>query len=460
MAIHGHTDKFKFAKFLEKHLSVAQPIKNESLLQGRKEELKHIERALLTPGKQVFIVGERGVGKSSLAAVAALRYKHEDNDYLSIDCGPDSSLASIIANIVYKSLKASRVYSRTENKSASFGFSFTNIFKAEGNISESAKLNNIREEISDLSDAVRVMEWLAQTHSERTVIVIDEFDRISSKEERIKFADLLKHIGDQSINVKFLFTGVAENVYELLGAHPSSSRQITTIQLPRINFNDRWSIIRKPVQDLDLVIDHELEIRISLISDGFPYYIHLITQKILWSVFDDANNVTTINETHYREALAEAINDCAMEYKRPYDLAITRPDENIEDILWSTADTEFLVRNSKELYASYQYITRKRQRKELDIATYKKYLSKIGKPEYGEIITRTEPRKDYFTYKEKMLRGYVRLQAEAHGILLYDSPASAPTPLTANATSSRTGYHAGSIPPGVAFSRKTLDSDE
>ena len=40
-------------------------------------------------------------------------------------------------------------------------------------------------------------------------LVIDEFDQITSSEERTKFSSFLKVLGDRGVNIKFVVTGVA-----------------------------------------------------------------------------------------------------------------------------------------------------------------------------------------------------------------------------------------------------------
>ena len=61
-------------------------------------------------------------------------------------------------------------------------------------------------------------------------------------------------------------------------------------------------------------------------------------------------------------------------------------------------------------------------------------------------------KKGMYSYKEKMLRGYVRMQAEAHGIELIgeQTEAKATHHVTARASS---GYYQSKVPKGVYFDR-------
>ena len=64
-------DRHAFGERLNELVSPAQPIQSIENLQGRTKELARIEKALFAPGRHIFIYGDRGVGKSSLAAAAA-----------------------------------------------------------------------------------------------------------------------------------------------------------------------------------------------------------------------------------------------------------------------------------------------------------------------------------------------------------------------------------------------------
>jgi uncharacterized protein len=66
---------------------------------------------------------------------------------------------------------------------------------------------------------------------------------------------------------------------------------------------------------------------------------------------------------------------------------------------------------------------------------------------YGAVLTQLEGRQGLYTYTEKMLRGYVRMQAEANGTALSgEQPARKQAMHVGNA---RSGYRGPSIPRGV-----------
>ncbi|VAW77177.1 hypothetical protein MNBD_GAMMA12-1544, partial [hydrothermal vent metagenome] len=70
MAISGY-DYHTFGEKLNTLVFPSQPVHSEEYLFGRQKELERIKKALLASGRHAFIFGDRGVGKSSLAATAA-----------------------------------------------------------------------------------------------------------------------------------------------------------------------------------------------------------------------------------------------------------------------------------------------------------------------------------------------------------------------------------------------------
>jgi hypothetical protein len=122
---------------------------------------------------------------------------------------------------------------------------------------------------------------------------------------------------------------------------------------------------------------------------------------------------------HYHLGLRIAIESINAELKRPYEMAVSHRAEEFEDVVWSTADGEQLFRPLDDLYQSYKLVLRKRlDRPELDRKKYSETVRKLRATAFGEILSPLANRPGWYTYKEQMLRGYVRMQADANGVEL------------------------------------------
>jgi uncharacterized protein len=65
----------KFAQLMGRVLSPSRAIESPELLKGRDDQLREIRRAWYQGGRQIFIYGYRGVGKTSLAQTAAHQHQ-------------------------------------------------------------------------------------------------------------------------------------------------------------------------------------------------------------------------------------------------------------------------------------------------------------------------------------------------------------------------------------------------
>ena len=269
-------DRETFAKRLNELVSPSQPIQSIEHLYGRVQELDQIDKALYAPGRHVFIYGDRGVGKSSLAAAAARQYQSSDADYLDVGCGPDATLSSVVANIALQALQRSRVRTTKTTTKAGVSWRFLTLERSAEEVAR-----DLHTEVRTVLDAVEVLREVAEIHSEKPIVVLDEFDRIQDSATRHIFADLVKHLGDKKVNLKFIFTGVAASLTELLGAHQSAIRQFATIELGRLSWDGRWDISLAVTDAFKLELPKDIYVRIAAVSDGFPYYVHLITEKMM-----------------------------------------------------------------------------------------------------------------------------------------------------------------------------------
>ena len=96
--------------------------------------------------------------------------------------------------------------------------------------------------------AVEAIVEVVKFHSETPIIIIDEFNQIESEKERKLFAVYLKSLGDRGVNIKFIITGVAQSLKQLLSDHGSGFRQLDTINLERLYWGPRETIVNEAIK--------------------------------------------------------------------------------------------------------------------------------------------------------------------------------------------------------------------
>lgn len=82
----GNLSEQEFANILHTYLSPSKAIQSEEHLYGRDTQLQPIKEALYSPGRTVFIYGDRGVGKTSLAQTVAFGHQYAEYDAIIKAC--------------------------------------------------------------------------------------------------------------------------------------------------------------------------------------------------------------------------------------------------------------------------------------------------------------------------------------------------------------------------------------
>lgn len=452
MTISGYT-RDEFGRKLNSVVSAARPINSIQFLKGRDDKLEEIDRALYAVGRHIFVYGHRGVGKSSLAATAAYQYQSSDAEPILVSGSPDETFNSIIANIAAQALNRAKTEAiRTQT---SLSMEFRGLKWSTGQEVSTIDLAN---QIKTVGDATELLKQVAAKHSKKPAVVLDEFDTIPNPEDRSRFAALLKQMGDQGIGLKFFITGVGESCDELLGAHQSAHRQLATIELQRLPWEARREIVDDALGAFDLNIDDNVNWRIAIISDGFPYYIHLIVEKMLWDAFAAKDAPTTLSWEHFYAGLRVAIEETNAALRRPYEKAVLQRAPEYEDVVWATADGDDLFRSLSDMHYSYRRIIAKRDaRPELEAARFKDIVRSLKNPALGQILQPILKRPGWYEYKEKMLRGFVRMQAEANRVELTGEREAPKQQM--HVGNARTGTFGPSIPRGVNTGKKMREEE-
>jgi MoxR-like ATPase len=119
MAIPGLTAE-AFERQLAAVIRPSRPVDSFECLIDRSDELDRIEQAIASPGRHVFIYGERGAGKTSLAHTAAYRHESSYAEPAFCACGRQTTFASIIKDATEQLLQrpqaTSQEFSRDLNR--------------------------------------------------------------------------------------------------------------------------------------------------------------------------------------------------------------------------------------------------------------------------------------------------------------------------------------------------------
>ncbi|MCA8892722.1 MAG: ATP-binding protein [Hyphomonas sp.] len=423
MAIRGY-DEDQITDLISRHFTPSKEISSVEKLKGRESELLTIRRALPSQGRHVFIFGDRGVGKTSLAVTSA--FLHNDSSSLPIYvlCGEGMTFFEVIQAIANATVPLDE---RIKNQKQSGALNLK-LPDALGGFGVGGKFSN--ESATELprpgniNEALDVLRYVASKRTGRTVIIIDEFDRIRDKTQKNLFAEFIKNVPTLSDDVKLIMCGIGQNVDDILGAHPSAGRYFEPVPVQKLHHDDLWSIITDAADEAGIKIPELMLRRIGIVSDQFPHFVHLLGDCLFWAIFDDPEEVTTAKPEHYRTALKGALKkterDLALAYQKATEKSKNKQD--YEEALWAIADTSETRRQLKQIHSgSYLPLKDRLQNgKPLTREQLNQRLHNLRDERHGEVLI--NHKSGWFSFRENVFRGYVRLVAEDRGVQLKIEP--------------------------------------
>lgn len=412
MAISG-IDQEQFKEILKSNLTPARAIKNPEHLRGRDTKLTQIDRALNSPGRHIFIFGDRGVGKTSLAQSAAVLHQSSDNEPIVVACDGQAGFFRLVQDIARNCLPAQeQIKAKTSERKFKVGIPGASYEVVQGLEKGFVPLPGT------INDAVGVLKAVGALHSREPVIIIDEFDQLTNTEDKKYFADLIKQLSDQTVGVRLIFCGIGSSLEELIGTHLSTDRYLTPVPLDRLTHDARWEIIQSAADALNITVGKEFQIRIGQISDGFPYYVHLICEMMFWSVFDDPNYLIQCETRHFEEGVRGAVSDAQTSLRHAYETATQKYSDDYQEVLWAVADDVLLRRQVSVIFdKSYLRIMKDRpERKALTKEQFYNRMNALKSERHGRILAAKGA--GWYEFRENVVRGYVRLRAEQQCVVL------------------------------------------
>jgi hypothetical protein len=390
-------------------LSRSQPLHSEEFLHGREEQLNGIKKALYQAGRHVLIHGLRGVGKSSLAQTVAYGLS-AGRDPIILGCDTRTTFGSVIREIFDEAVNKNPII---EKKIKEWGGGFSRFGISAGaktTIHEAAAA-----EPGSVNDGVRLIHFLCEHYGENPVFVIDEFDQIQTRSEQEHFTTFLKQISDKHIPARFIVCGIGESVDAIMSAHASADRYFHTVGLGQLPWEARFEIVTDAAERLGIDIDETTIYRIARISDGFPHYVHFISEKLFWRVYEAKNEGKVTGEL-FELAMSDAAASMDMKLRGPYEQATQKYRNDYESVLWAAADGHELRRRSADIFESYIRIMDNRSETSLNREKFNQRINNLKQANHARILTGT--RQGWYEFTEKMIRGYVRLRAEQANVVL------------------------------------------
>jgi hypothetical protein len=392
MAENENGDAGKLARYAQvgQVFTPFAPVDRFSLFAGRNPQIMEVVDAINQRGQHAVLYGERGVGKTSLANVLpevfVVGEAREPLWSVKVNCATTDDYFAL----------------------------WSRIFREIG------KEDELKACWSDAPPDPEDVRYLLQQLDRRLLIVMDELDRLEDGNALSSLADTIKALSDHSVDVTLVMVGVADSIDELIGDHRSIQRNLTQVPLQRMSVPELEQIVDGGLDQLDLKISDDARRRIARLSEGLPFYTHLLAlHSGQRTVMDDRD---LISSTDVERAIGTAANKAQHSIRSDYQTAVRSPrqDSQFAEVLLACALAPkddfgyFTATAVKEPMSRIMGKPRK-------IASFVKHLNKFTEEKRACVLQRSGNARSYiYRFENPMLQPYVVLSALSGGLIAED----------------------------------------
>lgn len=381
-------------KLLATIYSPTAPIKEEPFFRGRIEQVKRIVEVMNEPGQHAILFGERGVGKTSMANITQKKITNLYSVKITCSSGDD-----------FKSLWV-RALGEVQFTKTISGVGF----KAK----DQQVIGSLASEIANIEklQPYDIVTCFRRYPTAKLLFIFDEFDNIRNQHTRVEFSDLIKSLSDNSMVIKIMIVGIADNVINLIANHQSLERCLMQIKMPRMSEEELTEIISKGFSALEMLISDTFVRKIVSFSSGFPHYTHLLCKYSIQKVLDDSRDY--VSEEDLKFAIRKALENASEQLRNSYRSALISSSSNSQwkPVVYACAACqcdEFDSFTTTDILAEFNRITGKNSIRE----NITHNLGKLCQDERGLILEKLGRGKDIrYRFYNPMMKPYVLLNME------------------------------------------------
>lgn len=273
---------------------------------GRDQELERLRRAAsqVAMGKPqaVFIEGEYGIGKSSLAQYArALAEKEHALLGFHVFLGGANTLPDVAEKTVQTVLESTAMKPSASERVRNL---LADYVGEQGLWGVKVRLDRLRRDSPDLSRGFlpflrEVFERTAGDEYKGLLLVIDEINGIAANPD---FAHFIKTMVDSNATAPrplplfLVLTGVEAKRRAMIERHKPVERIFDVISIPPLSQQDSAAFFRRAFEEVGIEVHPDAIIVLSRYSGGLPKLMHLVGEEAFWALrnsvltYDDAVN--------------------------------------------------------------------------------------------------------------------------------------------------------------------------
>lgn len=379
----------------------AAPVDEKDLFAGRIDQVNKLIDAIGQRGQHAIIYGERGVGKTSLANVLQQFLTAAGQNVIALRFNADdtATFTSVWHGIL---AEATRPVSK---KRAGLGAT-PSIEQTPIPLPEKMSPDDVRRAL------------LTFDPRSLPILIIDEFDKMPGDEVRSAFANTIKNLSDHSVNATVVIVGVGNTVDELLKEHQSIDRALVQIAMPRMTDDELRQIIDKGLKRVSMTIDSDAADHITALSQGLPYYTHLLTLHAGQQAVERDSSEILMSDVE--SAIKLGIEGASQSIRSDYEKATQSPQTGnlYRQVLLACAlakRTEMGFFPAANVREPLRVITRNAH---IDIPNYAQHLHSFSTPERGAVLEKSGQKHRFvFRFRNPLMQPFVTMRGYAEGMI-------------------------------------------
>lgn len=290
------------------------------LFVGRKKKIKeiirYVDQSLAGKQENVFLSGDRGIGKSSMASFLRY-YVSTQRNILGIHAflGGVSTVEEMVRYIFDQLLKETKGQPSFNSISTLFGKHIKEVGLFGISLSFNPPEKNLRELVRNFPEAIYNLLKKIKAQRSGLFIVLDDINGLVEKEE---FANWYKSFVDevathyQDFPVFIMLIGLPEMRDVMARLQPSLMRIFRVEDIEKLSDNEVKSFLSKAFKKVNIEIKVKAMEYLVTYTSGLPLFMHEIGDATFWSDDDGI-----IDEIDAIDGILEAAEKIGAKYLDP-----------------------------------------------------------------------------------------------------------------------------------------------
>ena len=374
------------------------------LFVGRVEQIREILRYVgqTNSGRQenVFLAGERGIGKSSLAAFLQHLVSKEDFLAVHVFLGGVTTLDELVRRIFEQILKEADMQRTLSDKLSRFFNKYVKQVDLFGvSVSFNPPANDLKDLIRNFPEALNNIIEEIKPEKKRIFIALDDINGISNTPE---FADWYKSFVD-NVSIHYprfpaliMPIGLPE-IRDTLSKHqPSLMRVFRVVEIDKLSDKEVEEFFKKSFERVGIEVEPEAMKIMVMSSSGLPILMHEMGEAVFWL---DEDKI--ISEEDAFKGILNAADSIGRKYLEPKVYRAIRS-ERYRSILRKLASEKIIIGfRKKEIEARLN----EKERKVFD-----NFLRKMR--EQGVIVADIERGRGFYKFVNLLYAVYIWMESQ------------------------------------------------